>query len=56
VYGADPSLNDLEAGNLKWKIDYRSVYQTIIESWFGNSTSDAGKVLGEDFGNLGFLA
>ena len=56
TYGADPNLTDLEAGNLKWKIDYRSVYQTIIENWFGNSTSDAQKVLGGDFGNLGFLA
>lgn len=55
VYGADPNLTDLEAGNLKSKIDFRSVYQTIIESWFGNSNSDARKVLGGDFGNLGFI-
>lgn len=56
VYGADPNLTDLEAGSLKWKIDFRSVYQTIIESWFGNSNSDAQQVLGGNFGNLGFLA
>ncbi|MEO6725324.1 MAG: DUF1501 domain-containing protein [Blastocatellia bacterium] len=56
VYGADPSLTDLQAGSLKWKIDYRSVYQTIIESWFGNSNSDAQRVLAGDFGNLGFIA
>jgi uncharacterized protein (DUF1501 family) len=55
VYGADPNLTDLEAGNLKSKIDFRSVYQTIIESWFGNSNSDARKVMGGDFGNLGFI-
>ena len=56
TYGADPNLSDLEAGNLKWKIDYRSVYQTVIENWFGNSNSDAQQVLGGNFGNLGFLA
>ena len=56
TYGADPNLSDIEAGNLKWKVDFRSVYQTIIENWFGNSNSDARKILDGDFGNLGFLS
>jgi uncharacterized protein (DUF1501 family) len=56
VYGADPSLTDLQNGSLKFKIDFRAVYQTIIESWFGNSTSDAMQVLNGNFGNLGFIA
>jgi len=56
TYGADPNLTDLERGNLKWKIDFRAVYQTILESWLGRSSADVGQVLGGDFGNLGFIA
>jgi uncharacterized protein (DUF1501 family) len=56
VYGADPSLTDLNAGNLKMKIDFRDVYTTIIQNWLGNSASEAAQVLNGTFTNLGFLA
>ncbi|MEP7273911.1 MAG: DUF1501 domain-containing protein, partial [Acidobacteriota bacterium] len=56
VYGADPSLTDLSSGNLKMKIDFRDVYTTIIESWLGNTKSEAAQVLGGSFNNLGFVA
>ena len=55
VYGADPSLTDLNAGNLKMKIDFRDVYTTIIQNWLGNSASEAAQVLNGTFTNLGFL-
>jgi uncharacterized protein (DUF1501 family) len=56
VYGQDPNLTDLDRGNLKFKIDFRAVYQTIIESWLGNSSAEAQQVLNGSFGNLGFIA
>lgn len=56
VYGQDPNLTDLDRGNLKFKVDFRSVYQTIIESWLGNSPAEAQQVLNGSFGNLGFIA
>ncbi|MFN0107797.1 MAG: DUF1501 domain-containing protein [Blastocatellia bacterium] len=55
VYGADPKLNDLQNGNLKRNFDFRDVYSTVIQNWFGNSASDAQKILNGSFANLGFL-
>lgn len=52
VYGADPSLTDLSGGNLKFKIDFRQVYATIIKDWLGG---DPVAVLNGSFANLGFL-
>lgn len=56
VYSQDPNLTDLDRGNLKFKTDFRAVYQTIIESWLGNSSAEAQQVLNGSFGNLGFIA
>jgi uncharacterized protein (DUF1501 family) len=53
VYGADPSLTDLDRGNLKWRIDFRDVYATIIRDWLGG---DPVPVLNGNFNNLGFIA
>jgi uncharacterized protein (DUF1501 family) len=35
VYGGQPDLTDLIKGNLKHKIDFRSVYAKVIEGWLG---------------------
>jgi uncharacterized protein (DUF1501 family) len=35
LYGTHPSLEDLDNGDLKWSIDFRSVYATILERWLG---------------------
>jgi uncharacterized protein (DUF1501 family) len=35
VYGAHPSLDDLDDGDVKYTVDFRSVYATAIERWFG---------------------
>jgi uncharacterized protein (DUF1501 family) len=39
VYGDHPSLTDLDNGDLKHAIDFRSVYATVVEKWLGRSTS-----------------
>jgi uncharacterized protein (DUF1501 family) len=55
LYGRQPSLAvaDLDdAGNLKFNVDFRSVYATILDKWL---TSDSRAVLGGQFENLGFL-
>jgi uncharacterized protein (DUF1501 family) len=52
VYGVDPSLTDLSGGNLKFKIDFRQVYATIIQQWLGG---DSVQVLGGNFTTLGFI-
>ena len=35
VIGKNPDLSDLSDGNLKYKIDYRQVYTTVVQDWFG---------------------
>lgn len=37
VYGQNPSLKeeDLPNGNLKYTIDYRQVYTSVVQDWFG---------------------
>ena len=53
VYGEQPSLTDLDnARNLKFKVDFRSVYATILDKWLG---ADSKSILGGQFENIGFL-
>lgn len=55
IYGKQPSLADADlddAGNLKFDVDFRSVYSTIIDRWLGG---DSKTVLGGNFENIGFL-
>jgi uncharacterized protein (DUF1501 family) len=61
VYGAsgldtgnasDPSLTNLSNGNLRYKVDFRQVYATLIQDWLGG---DPAQVLGGTFSNLGFI-
>lgn len=54
IYGEPPVLNSLDNnGNLKYTIDFRSVYATVLDRWMGASSKD---VLGGTFGAQNFLA
>lgn len=56
IYGANPSLTQLDPnGNLLIQHDYRSVYQTILQSHFGGSAATAEEVLYGNFGTLPFV-
>jgi uncharacterized protein (DUF1501 family) len=46
LLGRYPSLVDLEEGDLKHAVDFRSVYATVLERWLEISSAD---VLGESF-------
>jgi uncharacterized protein (DUF1501 family) len=48
-----PSLTDLDQGDLKFSVDYRSVYATVLEKWLG---IPGGPVLGGDFKTLDLFA
>ncbi len=37
--GEQPKLTDLDDGDIKYNVDFRRVYATILESWFGNAGS-----------------
>lgn len=49
LYGKHPSLTNLERGDLKFNIDFRSVYGTVLERWL-NARSET--VLGRTFPSL----
>jgi len=53
LYGRAPSLSALDAGgNVKHTVDFRSVYQAILEDHLG---VDAHEVLGQRFDKLAFV-
>ena len=55
IYGEQPSLETLaldNAGNMKFTLDFRSVYATILDRWLG---ADSKSILGGSFENIGFL-
>jgi uncharacterized protein (DUF1501 family) len=47
-----PNLEDLDQGDLKFNIDFRRVYATLLQNWL---KADASKVLGTSFETLKFL-
>lgn len=49
----DAALTDLDKGDLKFTVDFRSVYATVIEDWMQGK---AKPVVNGDFAKLGFMA
>ncbi len=54
VFGDHPSLTDLDNGDLKFGIDFRSVYGTIVQDWLGASPVNI--IGGGSFPRVGFVA
>ena len=53
IFGEPPSLSSLDNNsNLKYTVDFRSVYATVLDRWMGASSKD---VLGGSFGSQDFL-
>lgn len=53
IHGAHPSLSDLEDGDLKFHTDFRRVYATLLETWFGATNTQS--ILGGNFPPLPVL-
>jgi uncharacterized protein (DUF1501 family) len=51
-HGEHPSLSELDDGDLKYSTDFRSLYQAVLQDWFGTKATD---VLGAEFPNLAVL-
>jgi uncharacterized protein (DUF1501 family) len=49
LHSTYPSLTDLENGDLKMTVDFRTVYASVLKDWLGTAPQ---KVLGGDFGSL----
>jgi hypothetical protein len=48
-----PSLNDLQEGDLKYRIDYRSLYATVMRSWWEISET---AIVGPEYQAINCLA
>ncbi len=47
-----PDLADLDDGDLKYKIDFKNVYSTVLKNWLG---ADDQKILGKKYDRLNFV-
>ena len=52
ILNAMPNLSDLEEGDLKYNVDFKNVYSTILNKWLG---ADDEKILGKRFEHLRFV-
>jgi uncharacterized protein (DUF1501 family) len=52
LHGKMPSLTDLDRGDLKYNIDFRRIYATLLKDWLD---ADPAKVLGDQYATLGLL-
>lgn len=49
IFGSQPSLTDLENGDLKMAFDYRQIYASLLEQWLAG---DSQQILGGSFNTL----
>lgn len=52
IYGEHACLTDLQAGDLRSSIDFRTVYATILDRWL---SADSSQILGRNFGHVDFV-
>jgi len=52
LHAEHPSLTDLDQGDLKMRVDFRSVYAAVLQRWVG---ADPAAVLGSSFEPLGLF-
>lgn len=55
-HGTAPDLKNLRSdGNINYGLDFRAVYATLLQHWFGMSASEVTQVLGQTFSPLSFI-
>ena len=52
IYNPAPNLSTLDNGDLKYEIDFRDVYATLLDKWLDVNNS---QVLTKNFAGLGFI-
>jgi uncharacterized protein (DUF1501 family) len=52
LFGDHPRLADLEDGDLRYTVDFRAVYATVLEDWLGVASHT---ILGGSYDHLGFV-
>ena len=51
-YNEAPNLSDLDNGDLKYQIDFRQIYATILDKWMNANSK---KILDKNFDHLSFI-
>src|SRR6267378_3552335 len=55
-YGDYPNLSSLDGnGNMKYTVDFRSLYATVLHRWLGQDPAATDSLLGAAYPRLGFL-
>jgi len=52
IINAMPDLGDLQDGDLKYKIDFKNIYATVLNKWLH---ADSVKILGNQFEEMSFI-
>lgn len=52
LINAMPDLSDLQDGDLKYKVDFKNVYATVLDKWL---QSDSKAILGKQYDRLNFI-
>ncbi|WP_169976811.1 DUF1501 domain-containing protein [Tautonia rosea] len=52
LMGEHPSLDDLDEGDLKYQLDFRNLYASLLDNWLGVSSAP---IVGEGFASLPLL-
>ena len=52
VFNAAPNLSDLDSGDLKYQLDFRQVYGTVLDKWLDVNN---GEILNKKFNTLDFI-
>jgi uncharacterized protein (DUF1501 family) len=47
-----PDLSDLNEGDLKYRIDFKEVYATVLKNWL---SADDQSILGQSYKKLDFI-
>jgi uncharacterized protein (DUF1501 family) len=53
IYGAYPDLSDANSGNVRFDMDFRSVYATVLERWLGRPSE---RILQGKYATIGAIA
>lgn len=52
VFNDAPNLSDLDEGDLKFQIDFRNIYATLLDKWLG---VDGSSILNRNFSNIDII-
>jgi uncharacterized protein (DUF1501 family) len=57
MYGEHPDLGDVDkSGNMKFTTDFRRVYASVLNDWFGITDENVATVLGSEFDIIPFVS